>query len=286
MDWITGLQSAVDYIEDHLDGELDIAAIAAQAACSPFYFQRLFGILYGMPLGEYIRERRLTLAGSELSVTDAKVIDVALKYGYDSPESFTRAFTRFHGVTPSEAKKKTSHLRSLTRVSVQIILKGGHKMDYKIEKKAAFRVLEKAQMQTIDDEKNENSIPDFWKRSHADGTVATLLQQAPDREFIFGICYDNQPKDCKTFEYAIAALYGGGEVPEGFRVGTVPERTWVVFPCTGRMPKAFQETWHRICAEFFPASQYTPTYEMNVEAYTAGDMSAPDYKSEIWVPIK
>lgn len=286
MDWITGLQSAVDYIEDHLDGELDIAAIAAQAACSPFYFQRLFGILYGMPLGEYIRERRLTLAGNELSVTDAKVIDVALKYGYDSPESFTRAFTRFHGVTPSEAKKKTSHLRSLTRVSVQIMLKGGHKMDYKIEKKAAFWVLEKAQMQTIDDEKNENSIPDFWKRSHADGTVATLLQQAPDREFIFGICYDNLPKDCKTFEYAIAALYGGGEVPEGFRVGTVPERTWVVFPCTGRMPKAFQETWHRICAEFFPASQYTPTYEMNVEAYTAGDMSAPDYKSEIWVPIK
>ncbi len=102
MDWITGIQNAVNYVEAHLTEPLDYGEIAKQAACSPFYFQRIFGILCGMSLGEYIRNRRLTLAGSELSASDIKVIDAAYKYGYDSPESFARAFAKFHGLTPSE----------------------------------------------------------------------------------------------------------------------------------------------------------------------------------------
>lgn len=285
MDWITGIQNAVDYLETHITEELDYGEIAKQAACSPFYFQRIFGILCGMPLGEYIRNRRLTLAGSELSTTDAKVIDVAFKYGYDSPESFARAFTRFHGIPPSKAKKDGTRLKSFSRVSVQIILKGGSVMDYKIVKKAAFAVLEKAEPQSIDDSQNVNTIPSFWARSHADGTVTALLEQAPDREFIYGICYNNQPNDSKAFVYAIAAQYGGGQIPEGFRVTEIPEQTWIVFTCTGPMPQAVQNTWHKICAEFFPTSGYQPTYELDVEAYTAGDMNGADYKSEIWVPV-
>ncbi len=285
MDWITGIQNAVNFIEEHITDELDYAKIAKQSACSSFYFQRIFGILCGMPLGEYIRNRRLTLAGSELSATDAKVIDIALKYGYDSPESFTRAFVKFHGTTPSEAKKDGSLLKSFSRVSVQIILKGGHIMDYKIVKKEAFKVLEKTETQSIDDAQNKNTIPDFWTRSHADGTVAALLAQATDRSFIYGICYNNAPTDCKTFDYSIAALYGGGEVPEGYRVTEIPARTWAVFSITGAMPNAMQETWHKICAEFFPTAAYQPTYEMDIEAYTAGEMNSPDYKSEIWVPV-
>lgn len=285
MDWITGIQNAVDYMEAHITTELDYGEIAKQAACSPFYFQRIFGVLCGVSLGEYIRNRRLTLAGSELSTTDAKVIDVALKYGYDSPESFTRAFVRFHGIPPSRAKKNGSQLKSFSRVSVQIILKGGSIMDYKIVKKAAFEVLEKVEPQSINDAQNVNTIPDFWTRSHGDGTVATLLAQAPDREFIYGICYNNQPNDNKSFDYSVAALYGGGQVPEGFRITRIPERTWVVFACKGAMPQAVQDTWHKICAEFFPTSGYQPTYEMDIEAYTAGDMNGPDYKSEIWVPV-
>lgn len=286
MDWITGIQNAVDYIEDHITDELDFTEIAKRSACSPFYFQRIFGILCGIPLGEYIRNRRLTLAGSELSVTDAKVIDMALKYGYDSPESFARAFVKFHGITPSAAKKNGSALKSFSRVSVQIILKGGHIMDYKIVKKEAFQVLEKVERQSIDDAQNQNTIPDFWTRSRADGTVETLLAQTPDRHFLYGICCDNQPTDSKTFAYSIAALYGGGAIPDGYRVTQIPERTWAVFRVTGAMPNAIQETWHTICAEFFPTCGYRPTYELNIEAYTDGDMTAPDYKSEIWVPVE
>ncbi len=286
MNWITGIQNAVDYLEEHITDELDFAVFAKQAACSPLSFQRIFGSLCGIPLGEYSRGRRLTLAGSELSLTGAKVIDVALKYGYDSPESFTRAFSRFHGITPSEVKRDGGCLKSLSRVSVQIILKGGSVMDYKIVKKKAFQVLEKVEKQSIDDTQNQNTIPDFWTRSHKDGTVVMLVKQTPDRSFIYGICYSNEPTNSKTFDYSIAAVYGGGEIPAGFRLAEIPEQMWVVFGVTGAMPDAIQKTWHRIYAEFFPTSNYRPTYEMNIEAYSAGMMTAADYQSEIWVPVE
>lgn len=289
MDWITGIQNAVNYIEEHLTDELVFGEIARHAACSEFYFQRIFGILCGMPLGEYIRNRRLTLAGSELSATDARILDVALKYGYDSPESFTRAFVRFHGITPSEAKKDGKRLKSLSRVSVQIILKGGSIMDYKIVTKEAFRVLEKVEQHSIDDAQNKNTIPEFWTRSHADGTVKTLLEQAPEQDFIYGMCYGNTPKDNKSFDYGIAAPYGGGEIPDGFHITEIPARTWAVFECRGPLPEAIQETWHKICAEFFPTSSYRPTYEMDIEAYTKpADMTEADcnYYSEIWVTVE
>lgn len=284
MDWIVGMQNAVNYIEDHLTEKIDLSCAAKQAAVSPFYFQRMFGALCGISLGEYIRLRRLSLAGRELTAGGERVTDVALKYGYDSPESFARAFSRFHGINPSNAKNSCD-LKYFSRVSVQIILKGGSIMDYKIVKKEAFKVLERREVQEIDDSQNKNTIPDFWTRSHADGTVATLLAQAPDRGFIYGICYNNQHTDNKTFDYSIGALYGGGEVPEGFTVTEIPKRTWIAFSVIGAMPDAIQQMWHRICSEFFPTSNYTPTFEMDIEAYTAGEMNSPDYKSEIWVPV-
>ena len=286
MDWATGIQKAVDYIEEHITEDLDYGEIARQAACSPFYFQRIFALLCGLSLGEYIRNRRLTLAGSELSVRDVRVIDMALKYGYDSPESFSRAFARFHGFPPSEARRDGNRLRSFSRVSVQLTLKGGRMMDYKIVKKPAFRVLEKMELQSIEDDRNLNTIPAFWARSREDGAIPALLEQAPDKSRIYGVCYNNQPTDNKTFEYSIAAPYGGGDVPEGFRVTEIPGRTWAVFSCRGAMPKAIQETWHTICSEFFPASAYRPTYELDIEVYPDGDMLSPEYQSEIWVPVE
>lgn len=286
MDWVTGIQNALNYIEDHITEELDYADIASQAACSSYYFQRIFGILCGMPLGEYIRSRRLALAGSELNATDVKVIDTALKYGYESPESFARAFVKFHGITPSEAKKDGSKLRSYSPLSVQIILKGGHSMNYKIIEKPAFRVIERVEKHEISDSQHLNTIPEFWERAHGDGTVAKLLSIASDKSYIFGICYGGNLTDEKNFDYGIGALYDGNSpVPEGFRVSEIPARTWAVFEVQGSMPEAIQKLWHDICAEFFPTSDYQPTYEMDVEAYTAGDMTSPDYHSEIWVPV-
>ena len=158
MDWITGIQNAINYIEEHLTEEIDYEIVAKEASCSSFYLQRIFSILCGMTLGDYIRNRRLTLAGNELSAADDKVIDIALKYGYESPESFTRAFSRFHGVTPSEAKKDGSKLKSFSRLSVKITLSGGNIMDYKIIEKNAFDIIEKVEAHTVENSENAKSL--------------------------------------------------------------------------------------------------------------------------------
>ena len=286
MDWITGIQNAINYIEEHLTEEIDYEIVAKEAACSSFYLQRIFSILCGMTLGDYIRNRRLTLAGNELSAADDKVIDIALKYGYESPESFTRAFSRFHGVTPSEAKKDGSKLKSFSRLSVKITLNGGNIMDYKIIEKDAFDIIEKVESHPVEDSENAKSIPAFWTRSHNDGTVKTLLDTTTDRTYIFGVCYGNLPENAKTFDYSIAAKCDNNTVvPEGFRKNTIPARTWAIFECKGAMPNATQDMWHKIVSEFFPTSSYQPTYEMDIEAYTEGNMGSPDYRSEIWVPV-
>ena len=138
MDWITGIQNAINYIEDHITEELDYERIAKESFSSPFHFQRVFSILCGYTLGEYIRNRRLTLAGMELALTREKVIDVAYKYGYESPESFAKAFQKFHGITPSQARGSGVMLKSFSRLSIKVSLEGGSIMNYRIEEKPSM----------------------------------------------------------------------------------------------------------------------------------------------------
>lgn len=159
-------------------------------------------------------------------------------------------------------------------------------MDYKIVEKEAFDIIEKVSTHTVENSENAKSIPDFWTRSHKDGTVKRLTELTTDKTFIFGVCYGNLPENAKTFDYSIAAKCDENtEASEGFRRNTIPARTWAVFECKGAMPKAMQDMWHKIVSEFFPTSGYEPTYEMDIEAYTEGNMRSPDYRSEIWVPV-
>ncbi len=286
MDWIKSFQHSIDYIEENLTQPADISKIAAQMNLSPFYYQKIFSIVCGITPGEYIRLRRLSRAGIELLSSDEKIIDIALKYGYDTPEGFTRAFTKFHSVSPS-AVRKGAPIKSFERLSVAITMKGGSVMDYKIIKKPAFKVMEKRTVQTVAENKNLSSIPKLWEECHADGTVKKLVELTPDNTFIYGICYNNPHEEDSTFEYSIAALADDKtKVPEGFTLHEIPARTWAVFECKGAMPDAMQELWHKICTEFFPSSDYEPTYEMDIEAYPSGEMNSADYRSEVWVPIK
>ncbi len=135
MEWVSGIQKAINYIEDHLCEEIDYEAVARESFSSGFHFQRVFSILCGYTLGEYIRNRRLSLAGTELAISNAKVIDIAAKYGYDSPDSFTKAFRQFHGIAPSQARGNGAVLRSFSRLSIKISLEGGSTMNYRIEEK-------------------------------------------------------------------------------------------------------------------------------------------------------
>ena len=283
MDWIKGFQRSIDYIEEHICEPADMERIAREMNISGFYYQKIFSIICGSSAGEYIRNRRLALAGKELADCGGKVIDIALKYGYDTPEGFTRAFTRFHGASPTAVKNRTAIPKSFAKLSVSITVKGGSIMDYKIVKKNPFKVLERVEKHTIVDSENKNTIPEFWTRAHSDGTVKTLLEKTSDKTYIFGICYGSISQ---TFDYGIAAVCGDNcEVPDGFRISEIPARTWAVFEVTGAMPNAIQEMWHRIATEFFPSSEYQPTYEMDIEAYPAGVMNSFDYRSEIWVPL-
>ncbi|HEZ7986455.1 MAG TPA: AraC family transcriptional regulator [Ruminococcus sp.] len=287
MDWIKGMQRCINYIEDHITEPMELADIAHEMNVSPFYFQRIFTLVCGLTPGEYIRSRRLALAGSELISTDAKVIDIALKYGYDTPEGFTRAFTRFHGASPNAVKKGSISIKSFSPLQISISMKGGKIMNYRIIEKEAFKVLEKAEIHSIVDNENKNTIPDFWDRAKTDGTLDTLIAAfAPGEKNIYGICYGNSASDNKTFEYSIAAKCTEKCVaPEGFRINEIPARTWAVFECIGPMPTAIQECWHRVITEFFPSSDYEPTYEMDLEVYSEGDTSANDCKSWIYVPV-
>ncbi len=286
MDWLTGIQNAINYVEDNLSEEINYADVAKRAGCSSFYFQKLFTILCGITLGEYIRNRRMTLAGGELSKSDCKVIDVAMKYGYESHESFTRAFSKFHGITPTEAKRDGSKLKYFFPLSVKIALRGGDLINYKIVEKPAFDIIEKLEVQSNENNESVRTIQEFWERSEKDGTVSMLFDKARDKTAIFGICYANFAR-FKYFDYSIAAKWDENvPLPVGFRPSRIPKRTWAVFECVGPIPEAMENEWQRVVSEFFPTSCYEPTYEMDIEFYPNGDRKSPAYRSEIWVPVK
>lgn len=140
MDWIVGMQKAIDYIENHLTEKIDYDKVAAQSLSSSYHFQRVFSILCGFTIGEYIRNRRLSIAGSELATTDARVIDVALKYGYENPDSFAKAFKKFHGILPSQARNNGSMLKSYSHLVLNFSFEGGMTMNYRIEERETMVV--------------------------------------------------------------------------------------------------------------------------------------------------
>ena len=265
-----GLQRAIDYIEDNLCEELEISKIAARAYLSPFYFQRIFNATCGLTVGEYVRSRRLSLAGEELSRSDIRVIDVALKYGYDSPDSFARAFAKFHGILPSNAKEKGAKIRIFEPISIKLSLEGGTFMNYKIVEKAAFTVLGKCRR--FNGETSYQEIPKFWDEHFASGDGEII-------KGMFGVCIDG---DGKEFDYLIADLYfPWNEIPAGFETRTVEASSWAVFRYEGECPEALQTLNTQIWSEWLPSNKdYELATNCNLEFYIS------ETEGEIWVPVK
>ncbi|MBQ6060606.1 MAG: AraC family transcriptional regulator [Clostridia bacterium] len=270
--WIEGLQASIDYIEENLTEPLDIVEVAAKAALSPFYFQRIFGALCGMTVGEYIRARRMSQAAQELARTGAKVIDVALKYGYDSPDSFTKAFLRFHGVSPSMAREPGASLRSFAPLHIKISLEGGSMMDYRIVEKAPFTIV--GVKRPFNSDTSYQEIPKFWDEWLAKGKDRPVMGT-------FGVCIDMKGKD---FDYWIADLYFPWEdVPDGCETRVIPGSLWAQFPCT---IKTLQDTNTKIWSEWLPALQgYTLAGEYDIEVYLPPEEGSDDMKVYIWVPL-
>lgn len=288
MNWIQGIQSAIDYVEANLTGEIDYEEAAKRACSSPFHFQRVFGILCGFSLGDYIRMRRLSLAGEELSKGGGKIIDIALKYGYDTPESFSRAFTRFHGIAPSEAKRG-GRVKIFTPLSMKLSLSGGSKMDYRIEKRDAFQVV--CKRKSVGKPQAANATPDItamWQEFGKDGTMARLISYMPEKPVmkgLLGICFSAE-FNAKQFPYGIGVEYDGRKVDDDLEVVTIPAHTYAVFTSKGKMPDAFIETYQRIVTEFFPQStQYEYAESVEFEVYSSENVSDPNYKCEIWIAV-
>ena len=271
--WIEGFQESIDFMEQNLTEELDIEEIAGKAALSPFYYQRIFGALCGMTVGEYIRARRMTLAAQELARADVKVIDTAVKYGYDSPDSFAKAFQRFHGVTPSQAREPGAPLRSFAPLHIKITLEGGSMLDYRIVEKAPFTIV--GVKKPFNSDSSYQEIPKFWDEWLAQGDKRPIMGT-------FGVCLDMRGKD---FDYWIADLYFPWEdIPEGCETRVIPGSCWAQFPCT---MKTLQDTNTKIWSEWLPTLQgYSLAGEYSIEVYLPPEEGSQDMRVYIWVPLK
>ncbi len=270
--WIEGMQASIDYIEENLTEPLEIGAVAGTAGLSPFYYQRIFGALCGMTVGEYIRARRMTLAARELAGTDLKVIDAAMKYGYDSPDSFARAFQRFHGITPSAAKEPGAQLKSFAPLHIKISLEGGIMLDYRISEKAPFTVI--GVKRRFNSDTSYQEIPKFWNEWLAQGENRPVMGS-------FGICID---MDGKNFDYWIADMYlPWKEIPEGCETRMIPGGLWAQFRCT---LKTLQTVNTQIWSEWLPSlKEYSLAGDYDLEFYMEPDENG-ECECYIWVPLK
>lgn len=286
MAWIESLQRAIDYMEEHLRDDISIEEIARQANSSVFHFQRTFALLTDISIGDYLRRRRLSLAAQELTSSDIKIIDLAYKYGYDTPEAFSKAFRKQHGVTPTEARKGIGKLRFFNRLVIQVSLKGAEPVKYHIVEKEAFQVVGVKRVFSYENGQNLAGIPKMWDEVHENGINDQLFKLNNGQiKGVLGVCVDQGAVRPQEMDYWIATE-SDQEAPEGLQSLEIPASKWAVFEVRGPMPDAMQNAWKQIISEWFPSSGYENAGTAELEVYTDEDPSSPDLYSEIWIPVK
>lgn len=278
MEWIERLNDAVGYIEEHLTEEIDYERLGKIACCSSYHFQRMFTYMAGVPLSEYIRRMRMSLAAVDLQSTGIKIIDVAGKYGYNSPTAFNRAFQSVHGIAPSAVKNEGVSVKSFPPVSFKIIVKGVEEMNYRIETKAAFRIVGVSVPLEKDIEKNFAVIPRKWQEIVMNGTLRKLtglMDTQPMGVLGVSTCNDTEP-----WRYYIAV--SSSQTDKDLEECTVPAATWAVFPGAGTN-QSIQELERRIVTEWLPTSGYEYGNAPDVEVYLNPDPQNAQY--EVWIPV-
>lgn len=281
MDSLERMSNAIAYIEENLDDEIEYAKIAQIALCSQYHFQRVFAFLVGVPLSEYIRRRRLTLAAYDLQNGDNRMIDIAVKYGYGSSDAFSRAFQAIHNITPSKAKKKGVSLKAYPRVSFALSLKGVIEMNYKIEDKSAFTIVGvKERFSFVDD--LGASVGSMWANMSKE-TLQNISELTDTSPFGLVGAYSEMYDD-NTTDYYIGTITTK-QCPKNLISLEVAAQTWAVFEITGALPSAMKDIWGRIFSEWFPTMGYEHAKAPEIEWYSNGDMSSDTYNSEIWIPV-
>lgn len=301
MDWIIGIQQAIDYIEDNLTETIDYEEVAKKCYSSSYHFQRVFSILCGFTLGEYIRNRRLTLAGRELATTNAKVIDVALKYGYESPDSFAKAFQKFHGILPSQARNNGSNLKSFSRLVLKFSLEGGTTMKYRIETKPALTLLgyKKRFNGTPYDSLRQHQEGDFFASTRAFQWMLKGMTNDKLSDYCVLSDFDDDGYDfyiaVTTDNYERNNLYNsevtGIDFMEkfGFEEIVVPERTYLIFE-TEKTKMPIPEYFvmrKQIAAEWLSNNDYQIINAPELAVYHWGIVGGYTGRTiEIWIPIE
>ncbi len=284
MEWLDRMMAAIDYMERHMEDQLDVEEAAKAAYSSTFHFQRMFHMLTGMTVAEYMRKRKLTLAAQELAMSaDSRVLDIALKYGYDSPESFAKAFRRIHGTTPSAAREPGVSLKAYPRISFHLSLKGDKDMDYRIVERKGFDVIGKLIEVSCKDGENFRRIPEFWYECNKDGTVDKLCSVGKGNA-VLGICMEME-FDKEMMSYMIGVESNEGVPDSSFTARTIPAASWAVFTSVGPLPGAIQQVTERIFQEWLPATGFEHAEAPELEVYPGGDTTAEDYSCEVWIPV-
>ena len=283
MEWLKKLSAAIDYIEKNLDGDISYDEAAKTACCSTFYFQRLFSYVAGIPLSEYIRRRRMTQAAFELQRTDAKVIDVALKYGYTSPTAFNRAFQNVHNVTPNAAKNAGSKLNAYPALRFSVNVTGETAMAYHIERKPPMRIVGVRTPLVEDMEENQRNIPGFWAyilNGKYFSQICSLSNQDP--KGILGISVYEGPQQ---FFYYIATATDK-PIPTGMFEYEIPAATWVIFENNGDFKDDVQSIFRRFYMEWLPFSGYEYAGLADIEVYPIYKEVPQKGHSEVWIAVR
>ncbi|USK62547.1 AraC family transcriptional regulator [Peribacillus asahii] len=287
MDLLKNMNGALTYIEENLTNDIDFKEVARMAFCSEYHFKRMFSFLAGISLSEYIRRRRLTLAAFELKDGSVKVIDIAMKYGYNSPDSFARAFQNLHGITPSEARNNGHSLKAYPRMTFHLSIKGGHEMNYRIEEKGAFRIVGIKKRVPIIFNGVNPEIASMWESLDIEtiNKLKTLSNVEP-----MGLL-------SASTNFSDGRMEEKGELDHYIGVATtkacsdnlteleVPASSWAVFEAIGPFPDTLQDVWGRIYSEWFPSSNYEQIEGPEILWNESKDVTLSSFKSEIWIPV-
>jgi AraC family transcriptional regulator len=292
MEWTLRMTATVDYIENHLTYDIMYDEVAKIACCSMHQFGRVFSYVVGISISEYIRRRRLTLAALDLQSGNVKVIDVAMKYGYNSPDAFTRAFFGMHGVNPKVARTLGVKLKAYPRITFHISIEGDVEMEYRIEEKQSINLVgmvkhikrQSANTMANDWKEATGEVWNTWEEFLNGGTDEKIseLYRAPMWQMGF----------TKTLENGETLLAIGAEsdtnVLMDLQTYTIPANKWAIFTVRGSLSgkdHPIDAMWTRITTEWFESCGYKRAADYEIEVYPPGDTSYDDYTCEIWIPI-
>lgn len=297
MDFLSRMNQVVEYIENHLTDDIEFNELASIVCCSVYQFGRIFSYVVGVSLSEYVRRRRLSQAALELQSGSHKVIDVAIKYGYNSPDAFTRAFQAMHRVVPKEACALGVKLRMYPRITFHISIKGDADMEYRIEEKGIVHctgVVKNFGKVLVNKDAGHwtEERPDvwkFWDYFLDEGENITIrdkykLYRAPFWQVGMDITMDNGD----LIVHIGAEARVGEEYSEltGFEI---PAHTWAVFTCKGTLNQKVHpvtQTMTRVLTEWLPSSGYELVKGITLESYGPGNTQSDDYFCELWLPIE